>query len=219
MSEARRRLMLQKENESSEKIIFDLHLDTPDMYDSISGFPVVLDSYGTYNTQYNCLQKVYGGTASNSAASLSLINHPCRLLDPSKYTETSKFIIRVQFIAYSYDGFVRFVPFGFPDGSHTYNWGGSVASYFDPYLQPYSMDRIINFEMTQTGSRLIKECAYNESFDLLASATRERTNSYYKDLFLNKVNTNNNIVLLPAPYSPQRNNQFYIKKLQVSVIE
>lgn len=218
MSETRRRLMLQKENESSEKIIFDLHLDTPDMYDSVSGFPVVLDTYGRYNTQYNCLQKVTGGSASNSAALLSLINHPCRLLDPSKYTETSKFIIRIQFIAYSYDGFVRFVPFGFPEGTHTYNWGAS-ASYFSPYIQPYSMNRIINFEVEQIGSGPIEERAYDESFDLLASKTTQTTINYYKDRFLNRTKTNNNIVLLPVPYSPQKNNQFYIKKLQVSVIE
>jgi hypothetical protein len=210
--------MSQKENESSEKFIFDLHLDTPNMYDSVSSFPVVLDSYGTYNTQYNCLQKVYGGTASSSAASLSLINHPSRLLDPSKYTETSKFIIRVQFIAYSYNGFSAFVPFGFPEGTHTYNWGAS-ASYFSPYIQPYSMDRIINFEITQIGSGPIEECAYDESFDLLASKTTQTTINYYKDRFVNRVKTNSNIVLLPAPYSPQKNNQFYIKKLQVSVIE
>ena len=216
MSKIRRKIII-NQNIIKDDHLIDLHLDTPNMYDNVSKFPITLGSVGVYNTQYNCLQKNSGGNSSNSAGKLSLVNHQIRNLTASMFTSSSTLIFKVQFIVPNKEAYGDFVPIGFPGTtSYVFNLGTLKSKVF-PYLPPYSFERIITVIHTAQNGNYINQTVLDINNNVLCSFNYSSIVNNAPQNFINACHSYDYIVLMPAWFSPQSSGTFYMKRFEVFI--
>lgn len=217
MSEIRRKIMLSNViSQNDNPWMLDLHLDEQNMYDSVSGFSVNLDSAGVFNSEYNCLQKLTGGSRSHGAATISMVNHPIRNFDLNTFTSTSKYIREFTFVSGNSNNIADIIVCLFPSRDNgTFNigyWKNSLRSKIT--YGGYYVYRWVEEYVGPTYYVYL----YNSNNELIFSGSRTAT--WIADSlknFINQAKIDNYLIILPAPYGVQSSQRFYLKSFKVAV--